>query len=123
MKKRVNKKKPLTTLILIIMILLLATIYYLINANKLDRRSNLIGDKVCKSFADQKGQDDCCTNFHKDDITIQCVGKWEYINGLEKCQYVCVDSLPSCPEDTLVCPDDSVVHRNPELECNFDSCK
>ena len=66
MKKRSNKNKSLTTLILIIIILILATVYYFINANKLERRSNLVGEKVCNSFPTEKGQDNCCANIHKE---------------------------------------------------------
>ena len=120
--KKTNNFKPLIILIAILIILIFAAIYYFLNANKLERRSNLVGDKVCSSFPDEKGQDNCCFNFHKEDITIKCVGNWKYIEGIDKCQFVCENSLPSCPEDAKQCSGSKVVKRNPDLECNFDYC-
>lgn len=121
--KKTNNYKTIIILIIVLIVLILATIYYFNNANKLERRSKLVGDAVCNSFPDEKGQDNCCLNFHKGDITKkQCLGNWKFINSIEECQFICNNSLPICPEDSKVCPDNSVITRNASKECNFDDC-
>ena len=108
--------------IVVILVLILIGIYYSINQGDLGRRTDLVGDGVCGNFADEEDQDACCAEGHKDDITIQCVGKWNYVSGLKKCQYVCDGGLVGCPEDAKVCEDGSVVVRNSSLDCEFDEC-
>ncbi len=86
------------------------------------RETTLIGDKVCGNLVSEEAQDNCCLEIHKDDATIQCVGKWQYVNGLGQCQYVCDGALPACTEEAKACVNATSVSRNASNDCEFDAC-
>jgi len=108
--------------LLIIVALILVASYYLSNQDAPVRDTGLVGDQLCGNFVSEENQDSCCSEGHKNDFAVQCVGNWQFISGLNKCQYVCDDGLIACPEDAKVCEDGSVVVRDHENECEFRTC-
>ena len=46
-------------------------------------------DANCGLFSSEEERNACCAELHKDDITIACVGTWQYIEKDEVCEYVC----------------------------------
>jgi len=124
MKKRHREKRDNNFLILSIVLgfVVLATIFYLLNQDKLDRRGDIVGDRICGDFSGAEAQDRCCADMHADEVHTICEGKWEYLSGLRKCQFVCKGVLPKCQEDFRVCESGHVVGRNPEHECEFFAC-
>jgi len=125
-KKRKNKTKDwvvILAFVAVFVFLISATVYYLFNQGELGKRSNLIGDGVCGNVPSEEGQDFCCEKAHEDDIHIECKGSWEYVSGMEVCQYVCGGTEPACLEDSRVCPDGvTSVVRNAANDCEFDPC-
>ncbi len=119
-------KIPRNTIIIssiVIFILLLAiAVYYFNYVGDIGRRTDLVGDGVCGNLITKKGQDDCCARLHKDDAVIECVGKWQYVNGPKECQFICEGSEPACTEELKQCSDGSYVGRNASLDCKFNSC-
>jgi len=123
MKKRKKERDYRGVVLLIVLaFLILTTVYYLLNQDRLDRRTPIVGDGVCGSFVDEEGQDFCCSRAHEDDVRVQCVGSWEYVSGQGLCQYVCEGALPACQEDARTCEDGGTVVRNASNECRFNEC-
>lgn len=117
-------KKTKTTIyaIILIAILLLIAIYHIKNTKPV-RDNGLVGDQICGNFLNEADQDSCCSEAHKDDFVIACVGGWQYISGYDKCQYVCDDQGIACTEEAKVCDNGNIVSRNHENECEFDPCE
>jgi hypothetical protein len=120
MKKKQDNR--VASLVVVIAVIVLAAIFYLLNQNTMDRRGDIVGDRICGDFVEVDAQDGCCGDVHKGEIHALCEGKWEYVEGVRKCQYVCIGTLPSCSEDFRVCESGDVVGRNPEYECEFNNC-
>jgi hypothetical protein len=97
--------------------------YFISNQDSMGRRpGNLVGDGICGNFPEERDQNSCCFNAHEDDVTVACVGNWEYIEGSQECQFVCESAELFCPKDLMDCPDGSQVSRNASNECRFDEC-
>lgn len=124
MRKKVSKKAPdsLSVLIAVFILLAAAAVYYLFNQNEMDRRGDIVGDRLCGDLIDSSGQDSCCAKVHADELHVLCEGEWKYLSGLRRCQYICSGVLPRCSEDFRVCESGDVVGRNPEHECEFENC-
>ena len=105
----------------ILVFLVVVTLFYWENQGR-GRDSNLIGDGVCSNLISDEGQDACCFNIHKDDVTIECVGKWQYVDGLRQCQFICNNAMPVCTEGAKLCDDGTSVVRNASLGCEFNAC-
>jgi hypothetical protein len=119
-RKNINKKT--ISLIIVFIIVILAAIFYLLNQDKMDRRGDIVGDGICGDFGDEYAQDSCCADVHAEEFHVLCEGEWKYLSGVRKCQYVCIGELPSCTEDFRVCESGDVVGRNPNQDCEFNSC-
>ena len=124
MKKKRDRKKDNSALVLgiVLVFVVLAAVFYLLNQDKLERRGDIVGDRICGDFSSRDAQDNCCAEVHADEMHILCEGRWEYISGNRKCQFVCTGVLPTCTEDFRVCESGDVVGRNPEYECEFFVC-
>ena len=107
--------------ILVLLLLVALAVYYLYY-QKDERNSSLIGDKVCGSPLSERAQDACCYNAHKGEAVVTCVGQWRYVNGEDRCQFVCNGSTPACSAEVKVCPSGFSVSRNATNECLFDAC-
>ena len=71
------KKDALVILsVSVLVFLLVVALFYWDNQN-LGRDPSLVGDSICSSLVSDEGQDACCYEAHKDDFTIECVGKWQ----------------------------------------------
>jgi hypothetical protein len=120
MKKKQDDRTK--SLIVVLIIVVLAAAFYLLNQDKMDRRGDIVGDRICGDFGDEETQDNCCNDVHADEIHALCEGKWEYLSGVRKCQFVCTGVLPQCAEDFRVCESGDVVGRNASFECEFNPC-
>lgn len=116
------KSKALVVLIGVVVVIAVFSIYYILNQDDLGRRGNLVGDGICGNYVKGADRDGCCAEVHSDDFTIECVGDWKYLSGIEFCQFVCDGTEPSCPEDVKVCDNQKIVERNASNECFFDEC-
>ena len=77
------------------------------------------------NLGNEKARDNCCAEGHKGDYGTleECAGKWKYLSGMKKCQYVCEWNLPVCTEEAKLCPNsEKAVVRNASKECEFDDC-
>lgn len=120
MKKKNNQ--GVAVFIAVFVIIAAGAFYYLFNQNEMDRRGDIVGDRICGDFANKEAMDSCCKDVHSGDVHAMCEGGWEYLSGTRKCQFICTGSLPSCTEDFRVCESGDVVGRNPEQGCDFYSC-
>ncbi len=118
------KNKRLMAIYLMILLVFLFSVaaYFVESKDYSLRRTALIGDGICGNMPGESGQDSCCAQAHEDDITIQCVGRWQYVSGIEECQYICEGGLPTCPNDENLCENGSNVTRSPKNDCDFNEC-
>lgn len=83
-------------LLLLIVILLIAlgfVVWLFVNFLPGNEVDDNLGDEdsdkdVCGGLEEDE-RDLCCAEKHGDDITIQCVGGWQYLEDKEMCQFVC----------------------------------
>lgn len=123
MNSKENKRMLTLTYVLILSLVLFAlATYYVVNQNKMDRGSALVGDEICRHMISDAAQDACCLQAHENDAHIECIGRWQYVSGLKKCQYICDNHLPSCTEELKTCDDKTTVTRNASLDCEFNPC-
>jgi len=84
-----SKKIIIIYALIVVLLLFTGAIYYYKNQSDVGRRTNLVGDAVCGNLLSEETQDACCAEAHKDDVTILCVGNWQYIEEESICRYVC----------------------------------
>jgi hypothetical protein len=74
--------------------------------------------------ADPDEQAACCANANKDQITVACMGEWEFDKKLQQCSYVCNldQEIRFCTQDVFECPDGSFVSRDTKNNCEFRPC-
>ncbi|PIN89750.1 hypothetical protein COU60_02985 [Candidatus Pacearchaeota archaeon CG10_big_fil_rev_8_21_14_0_10_34_76] len=121
-KRQMNHRLLLIYLLVILLILFSLVAYYISKSDENFRESSLIGDAICGNLPNSNAQDTCCAKAHEDDKTIECVGRWQYISGVRKCQYLCSGTLPYCPSDTFICENGTEVYRNSNNDCEFYGC-
>jgi hypothetical protein len=117
-----RKRDRIITLVLVLVVIVAFSVFYLMNQNDLGRRGNLVGDGICGNYVSEEDRDGCCATVHSESEHEDCVGGWEYLSGIEFCQYVCSGQEVECPEDVKVCDDGRTVERNASNECFFDEC-
>ena len=47
------------------------------------------GDSDCDVFPSGEERNECCAELHKNDVTIECVGEWKYVEDEKNCKFVC----------------------------------
>lgn len=91
-KRPINKEKRqmiIVYLTVLSIILFAIAVYYIINSGKLNRGGGIVGDGVCGNFEGWDAQDNCCLNIHEGDVTIECVGGWNFNSENNKCGFEC----------------------------------
>ncbi|MCA9485695.1 MAG: hypothetical protein KC506_02525 [Nanoarchaeota archaeon] len=116
------RRNKIVLLVAVFVVIVAASFYYIAHQSEIGRRSNLVGDGLCGNYIRSEDRDGCCANVHEGDVTIQCVGSWDYVTGIQFCEFVCEDEEPKCPEDAKICDNGNVVERNASNECFFDGC-
>ncbi|MBS3077275.1 hypothetical protein J4233_03300 [Candidatus Pacearchaeota archaeon] len=117
-----GRDKSVWVLAIVLVFVVAAAGWYLLNQDKLDRRGDIVGDRICGDFSSTETQNKCCADVHANEIHVLCDGKWQYLSGVRKCQFVCAGVLPSCSEDFRVCESGDVVGRNASYGCEFNAC-
>jgi hypothetical protein len=107
---------------IVLIVLFAISRYYLVHQAETGREPALMGDVICGSLVSSDAQDACCLNTHREEVTVQCLGKWSYISGVHQCQFLCDSALPQCGTERKECPGGSSVSRNRSNECAFDAC-
>ena len=81
----------------------------------------LISDSFCGKRTSEESQNDCCSNLHKGEPSVECIGSWEFLEGIDSCRFFCASRI-SCPDGAKACEDGTIVMRNRDNECFFDEC-
>ena len=119
------KKIHILSVLFVAIVLFVIAVVYLYNQDEVGRRTDLVGDGICGNFLDGESRDNCCIQVHADD-TVECVGKWRYIDGVDECTYICAsfneDEQVACLEAegewktfSNGCVDSCALARNPEI--------
>ena len=107
--------------LIVLLFLVVVGLFYWNNQDK-GRDTNLLGYQVCGNRVSAEAQDRCCSELRYGENVIDCAGGWQYVNGPQNCQYICLGGLPACTEEAKACVNATSVSRNASNDCEFDAC-